>query len=179
MKITLTPYYGNQPFQDYPILRSIWKSPLNRLAEEGSHEALTEENAFYQEQGIQRPDDIFLIMNGDHVIGITGFFFQEDPTTVFLRWHGIIPEYRRQGLSSLALRQMLTLAQHQFPEIQTVIENLPESQPDIIGFFQSLGFTPVGSNEFDEWSHMTWQHYIADVSTILNHNVGFVGPSVM
>lgn len=177
MNITLRPYYGNNPFTDHLPLRTIWQGPLQRLAEEGTYEVLTEENTYYASEGLQRPDDVFLIYLGDQIIGITGFFFEDNPHEIFLRWHGIIPEYRRQGFSTQALGLVLQEAVRQFPDVHTVIENVPEHDASILAFFAPLGFTPTGPLEYDEWSDMVWQQYAADIATVLNHAAGVKSPS--
>lgn len=176
MNITLRPYYGNNPFADHPPLRTIWQGPLQRLAEEGTYEVLTEENNYYTSEGFQRPEDVFLICAEGRVIGLTGFFFEENPDDIFLRWTGVIPEYRRQGVSSQALILVLQEARRQFPNIKTVIENVPEHQSDIIAFFAARGFQPTGPMEYDEWSDMVWQQHTADIATVLNHSAGGYEP---
>lgn len=164
------------PFEDHPQLTTIWPEPSNTDMQEGytSYIQITKDNPNIDF------GPMFLIKKDDQVIGITGVFLEDengqchpyDPQThtVYLRWHGIIPGERRNGYSDEAMNLLLKEVQHRYPNIQTLIELIPErSYSDSIRkHFEHLGFVAVGEKQKFDWAECLWQSYHLDVPQYLH-----------
>ena len=162
MNIGIIVYTGANPFRDYPQLRSIWPEPYRSLAEG----AVVEHLDLLPEVDI---GDIVLIMKNDVVVGISGYFpFNEEYTDFGLRWHGVIPEFRGQGISRAALSQVAALALRRFPEGDHLIELVPLNAygDGLVEYFQRIGFRPHGETERYDWADHDWQPHRIKLSEL-------------
>lgn len=161
------------PFLAFPQLRSIWPPELFKVAREAVIEELAKVGRLGPSAGDGR---IFLVMKDDRVIGITGYFINQDIrcqttetlnydlyrqeiTDIGLRWHGIVPEERHYGYASKAIEMVLIDAIERFPEIITISEYIPITQHGEanIGYFLRMGFTPSGVPVKFDWHPAEWQ----------------------
>lgn len=95
------------------------------------------------------------------VVGMTGFFFVDSAEEPFLRWHGVVPEHRSQGLSAAALRWVLLHLLSRYPLARGLTELVPQTSyaAGIERHFQSMGFEKTGALERYDWSPHLWQPY--------------------
>lgn len=166
MSITIVDYSGSNPFEEHPQLKSIWPKELYDLAVAGVTESL-------DIIGEYEIGNIYLIKENDEIVGLTGFypyeglgprgsFAYEDVKHLGLRWHGVIPERRGNGISSAAFSLMLEQAGIKFPNAKRIVEIVPdhENAGIIRRHFEKLGFqkddTPP--KKYD-WSEYSWQGY--------------------
>lgn len=114
-----------------------------------------------------------MLLDDDTVVGITGFFQPDvnDATTLALRWHGVIPAYRRRRYSEMAFEIVRQEAIKDNPSAQILIEIVPQSDAleadKLMRYFRTLRFRPVGvpkdATEFPasaalpEYSSGKWQ----------------------
>lgn len=84
---------------------------------------------------------IFLVMTEEEIVGVTGYFVDKDPSLVYLRWTGILPEYRRTGHAAAALTQLISLLKHDY-EGRKLVELVPANEygAPVREFFLALGF---------------------------------------
>jgi RimJ/RimL family protein N-acetyltransferase len=153
VEIAIARYEGANPFQDYPQLRSIWPEPYRTLSEEG----VTEHLEMVPEHDI---GDVVLILKGDRVVGISGYFPMDTGyRNLGLRWHGIIPSERGQGISRVTLSLVATLARKRFPDSIHLIELVPMNDfgKPVMDYFKRIGFRPEGKPERFEWADHDWQ----------------------
>ena len=53
----------------------------------------------------------YICYEGDKIVGITGFYFQENlPDHILLNWFGVLPEERRKGYGSAILNECIKIA---------------------------------------------------------------------
>lgn len=142
------------PFAQYPQLRSIWPAEFTAIAEESAREAIAH-RPFTDIGGL------YLVVRDDQVIGITGFFYCESETEPYLRWHGIIPAERGKGYSRAALQLLLRQITDKLPTARGLTELVPQNQdgPGISKHFARLGFKAHGIRERYEWSPYEWQPF--------------------
>lgn len=145
--VELREWTSGDPFEEHPQLASIWPEPFDRFAQEGVSETM----------GL---GGLYLAMRGARAIGITGFF-TDGPLAepLYLRWHGLDPAERGQGLSAPILRAVLELALPIHPEARELVELVPLCSygEGIERHFVGLGFQKRGEPEFFDWSGMSWQ----------------------
>lgn len=100
---------------------------------------------------------IYLIFAGDNIVGVTGYFLDTHSTSVYLRWTGILPEYRRKGYASKALTLLRSALAHDYSGCK-LVELVPDNEYGVAvkQFFLSQGFqedpdvyTPP--NECSDW----------------------------
>lgn len=112
MGILLVPWHRNPPihlFDTRPVLKEIWTPELTSSASHGTRCWETDPN----ESGC-----IYTVHAAWSLIGVTGWYRQSE-TEAGLRWHGVLPEYRRFGYS----RQMLQVVCGELPvEVKFVYE---------------------------------------------------------
>jgi len=121
---------GN-PWQLHPQLATIWPEPYNTEAKEASAED-------------SHTGQVMLIKYGHQVIGTTGLFLQDDDfLNVYLRWHGVVPQWRRHGYAGEAIKLIASVARMVFPHRRYLVELAPVTQygEAVIRFFTSVGFT--------------------------------------
>ena len=125
--------------EQFPEFSTIWKSPY--------HEQFVEATNDY----IRDPDDseILLIQNDNSdIVGITGWW----PIThniAGLRWHGIVPHVRGDGISSRAMLMLVNrLKRSKFqPYSYTSLVEICGSQ-NTANYFIKLGFVENNDGEF-------------------------------
>jgi GNAT superfamily N-acetyltransferase len=148
---------SEDPFEDYPQLKNIWSPEKTDIAAAASKE----------DAGT---GEIFFIEYQDTVVGITGFFVDEeddDPSHLYLRWTGVVSAFRRRGLASLAIELLKPKAVSQYIERNILIEMVPFTEHGLINiapFFESLGFTPLGQPYKEDWADHKWQNYALDLN---------------
>lgn len=165
--VQVSPGDGN-PLDRFPQLATLWSPVLASIA----HEAIDE--AFEQHFNAQVDyGAIFLVTHPENtkdIWGITGFLpWPDDATGILqraaLRWHGLLPEHRGQGLSLAIIDRMRHLAQNHYPEASQFIEFMPVSQEHAATakYFEAAGFTKCGAPERVYWSTDLWQEYACDI----------------
>lgn len=155
-------YRGQNPFAEWPALRSIWPEPHRSLAEEAVVEHL-------QQMKDVELGDIQMILLDGRTVGISGYFpYDAEGTNLGLRWHGILPEVRGQGISAKALQLVARRAIERFPQAGNLIELVPLTDEGevISSYFSKLGFAPVGEPETYEWAEHAWQPYAINLRTL-------------
>ncbi|MFL9611166.1 GNAT family N-acetyltransferase [Methylobacillus sp. Pita2] len=172
MNIQLHKVAGENPFIYHPELATIWPEPLNAFAWEATEETLALNGADGSE--------IFLIAVDGAVAGITGYmpyFEASEPGTpvtrmsvskVCLRWHGVLPRYRGQGISKLVIRQMTEFGQAAFPNATQFIELVPNNTLGVAtaAYFSGLGFVATGHAEFIEEFGMEFLEYAIPIDLL-------------
>jgi RimJ/RimL family protein N-acetyltransferase len=150
--ITLQDITDGNPFTEHPQLRAIWPAEFTEIAEEAAQEAIA--HMPFADVG-----GLYLVMKGDRVIGITGFFYCESETEPFLRWHGIIPGERGKGYSREAMLLLLARVRAKLPGARGLTELVPQNSdgPGIAAHFARLGFVNHGAQERYDWSPYAWQ----------------------
>ena len=88
--------------------------------------------------------EILLVMLGQDIVGITGWYDVGDDgippqAEIGLRWHGVIPQVRRRGISRTALGH---LARRLPRHAEYLYEVAPRDHSKIIEYFCNLGFEP-------------------------------------
>lgn len=168
-------YHAKKIFDTYPQLKNIWPLPFT----ETMQEAVTEDLHLAKEYEFDF-GNIFVIKKDNNVIGITGFFvddgsgtrqnYNENTTEIYLRWHGIIYEQRRQGISEYVMQLLLEQAGQRYPQVETLIELVPLTDygKPLEEHFKKLGFIGVGHPENYDWSEYDWQPYHLNVPHFLS-----------
>lgn len=153
--ISLRPIFSGDPFSAHPALQTIWPQPLIARARYDTVESLVDID----------DDDfgaIFLIIEADRVIGITGYYWYDDSgTELGLRWHGLLPSHRGQGRSKTVIDALLAWIHPREPLATTLIELIPDTAYGVAlrRHFEKLGFQSVGPLEHYDWSDHAWQPY--------------------
>lgn len=130
-------------FNAVPMIRDIWPEPYATPAAEA-----------YQED--HRSGQIFLITDGDLVLGLTGYFFDAKPGIAYLRWTGVRHQYRHLGYASLAIKMLVTRLSD-LGIATKLVELVPDNEygVPVKAFFESLGFVaddvPIPPNECSDW----------------------------
>lgn len=114
-------------FEKYPILNQIWGIVSTEYAKDATLEWQTTEDS----------GSIYFILLDDEVIGITGYWVIDD-TYAGLRWHGIIPTYRKQGLSTVSLKLLFACIPKNISVIYEIANNDKTAR-----YFESIGFNRV------------------------------------
>lgn len=161
------PKDGN-PFDAYPVLGSIWSPVLAGIAHEAVGDAFDEHHKSGADYGA-----IFLVTNPrdpHEVWGITGFLPWPDDASgvlqrVGLRWHGLLPEHRGQGVSIAIIDRMRDLASQRYPDASQFVEFMPVSAEHAATaqYFETAGFQKFGPPERVYWSTELWQEYVCDI----------------
>ncbi len=153
--LSLLPVFSGDPFTAYPQLLTIWPEPLINRARHDTAESL-----------IDIDDDDFgaicLVMAGQQVVGITGYYFYNDSgTELGLRWHGLLPHWRGAGRSAEIINLLLTTIRRCAPQATRLIELVPDTEYGVAlrRHFNKLGFVSVGAVEQYDWSTHGWQPY--------------------
>jgi L-amino acid N-acyltransferase YncA len=106
--------------------------------------------------------EIFLIKDNQKIIGITGYFpYEETYSDFFLRWHGLLPEYQKIGISQKVLDTMIKYLEKKYENFSTIKEFMPvrESYKKTEEYFIKIGFQKIGEPEKVEWSKDLWQTF--------------------
>lgn len=151
--LQLVPFFhGANPFEQHPQLKTIWPAASQALAEEATMEAL-------DAVGPNVHCGIYLAKLGEEVVGMTGFMVTLDGPEPFLRWHGVVPKHRGQGLSAQVLALVKTEIARHLPKAKTLTELIPraENYADLSRHFEKLGFVKTGPVERYSWSNYAWQ----------------------
>jgi len=122
----------SSPFDDHPELLQIWPHRTTELARD-------------MKDCLEHPDEeqSFLILHGDTVVGITGFYRYDD--AVGLNWHGIIDKFNGLGYGRQALEELIPLAAAAYPLARYIVEELPVNKEQRLrGFFEKAGFKHTG-----------------------------------
>lgn len=118
------------PFKSLPELNTIW---------EARNAVMTSDVKQYLcDCGTERK---FLIIVNDDVVGITGYF--KVGRNVGLAWHGIIPKYRGNKYSGVAIKLLISEIKKDsnFRHCEELIEFVPaDRQEELSKYFKSLGF---------------------------------------
>jgi hypothetical protein len=75
----------------------------------------------------------FIELNG-RPVGVTGFY-RFDEERVGLCWHGILPEYRRNGLGTVTFGMLKKQAMATYPNCRLIVEIIPEDRKDELESF--------------------------------------------
>ncbi len=119
-------------FVQEPQLRRIWSPELSEIA--ASHTQAWETS--WDESGV-----VYLACRGAEVVGIGGWYQMSD-TLAGLRWFGLVPELRGQGLARAMLAQLLAVLPATIDSVLEVTRN-PASK----AFFVRCGFEVVTNPE--------------------------------
>ena len=121
---------GMAVFDRHPELLEIWP------------EAATENMLAATRRWTEDPTDgeIFLIFVNREVAGLTGWYEIDDglPTRaeIGLRWHGLVPRFRKRGMSRAALGMLA----RRLPKQALFLYDLA-TREDVIAYFAALWFT--------------------------------------
>lgn len=156
--IYLEKFIWNQenPFDKYPNLQDIWEPDLFIIAKEAIDES--------KERFLEGCDEgeVFLIKDDKKVIGITGYFpYEETYSHFFLRWHGILPEYQKLGISKKIIETIIQYLEKNYDNFSTIKEFMPirESYKKTEEYFLKIGFKKIGEPEVVDWSKDLWQNF--------------------
>jgi hypothetical protein len=140
VKLTKT---DKSPYEQWPLFKTIWSDP--------AHQAKAEEAVVKYLENFETETGPILIVYKDQVpIGITGLYdarseISELKQHVGLRWHGLLPAYRKQGLSRQVLYQLsLYIALNYTNKPRFIVEMVPPDRVDILKYFISMGFVDCG-----------------------------------
>lgn len=153
------------PFEEHPQLKTIWPDHFSQLAAEAARDDL----ALLQE-GHSELSGLFFIKKEDEIIGITGYYpFNEEISTLGLRWHGVVHAERRKGYSEFAMGLVCSAALEHFPEVSELVELVPctEYGVPLEEHFKYLGFTKRGEPEKYDWAENHWQAYHLDMRSFV------------
>lgn len=145
---------SENPFQKFLELKTIWEQDLTVIAQESFNESQQKFLKNYDE------GEIFLIKENDNIIGITGYFPNEENYENFsLRWHGILPKYQKKGISQKVLQTLLNYLIQKYENFSTIQEFMPirDSYQKTEQYFLGLGFQKIGNPEKVDWSESLWQ----------------------
>jgi GNAT superfamily N-acetyltransferase len=132
------------PFEEFVFLNQIWPEPYHSSAREATKEDC-------------QIGQVFLIMNGSNVVGITGIFFEpENDSDVFLRWTGIAPGWRGKGIARDAMQQLILLCKGWLGDRKRLVELVPDNEYGntvVKPFFEAIGFveSKIGKHEETDW----------------------------
>ena len=166
------PHAGN-PLVQYPVLSTLWTPALTALAKEAIQEAFDSHRTL--DYGA-----IYLVLDKNHcnkVVGITGYLPWPSSADGLieragLRWHGLLPSYRGNGLSLEIINTMREYAAYQYPHAQHFVEFMPvdEDHKDVARYFEAAGFKKWGGPEAIEWSDVAWQEYVCNIREPLRYH---------
>lgn len=137
-------------FAENPELHSIWSPEKSALAAQYARE-----DAHLLE--------VFKIVVEGKTVGTTGWFTDhpEDASHVCrLRWTGVIESYRRRGITTQALMQLIPVIKSCSGGRYTIlIESIPvnEKYDSLFRFFSSLGFVLDSIPYSQSWTSHDWQ----------------------
>jgi GNAT superfamily N-acetyltransferase len=105
---------------------------------------------------------VFLIRDfSGNSIGLTGYFDVDTKAGVaYLRWTGVLPEYRKNGIFKQAIKLLTTQLKGANPNINALIELVPDNEygHSIVGAFERVGFdydaerdVVIPTGEDDTW----------------------------
>lgn len=117
------------PFAGHPQLCRIWPAPYHEFAEHASNE----------DWGTGQ---VWLIQHDQQIVGITGLFLEPDvDDLVYLRWTGVLPEFRRHGIAHRALQTVCHMAANT-TRARTLVELVPDNDygKTVAPFFRNFGF---------------------------------------
>jgi len=138
----------------------------------GDRSDYVEEDCLYT---LQHPDDdnnkkYFIVDARQYPIGLTGYYVIDG--RVILAWHGIIPQYRSNGASTIALQLLAAKIRSSYPNATELIELVPEDREDEVGpYFMKLGFVPTGIifDHPDFVDTVVWKEYHINLDKLINH----------
>lgn len=83
--------------------------------------------------------EYYILWHEDACVGVSGIYFRkEEPDGAWLGWFGILPEYRRRGLGSMALKQFEDeAAKRGFGYVRLYID---ADDAEAIGFYVANGY---------------------------------------
>lgn len=150
-KIKFVAVGKGDPFEYQPQLKTIWPEPYGSCAAEASR----------IDSGT---GEIFYAMYYGLVIGITGVFtYPEAPNDVYLRWTGVIPEFRKSGIGRGIIQSIIQHCRNVFPDRERLIELVPDNEYGHTvpkPFFEKLGFAQEGATipagEAEDWPVLTY-----------------------
>lgn len=149
----------DDPFRWFPRLQGLWTPDKQKLAEEYA-------------KADAHTGDVFYIVVHPNVVGITGVFIDPDdePHVIRLRWTGVNPEFRRQGVAKKAIKLVIDHVKSKYPERTILMENVPDTEhgeQNVAPFFQALGFVkcrgPYRGVGDDDWAGHGWQDYALNI----------------
>lgn len=123
----------------FPKITTIWKHP----------DAVQKAIQYTKEWGegsdqtkLEQSGQIFLIIEKNQIIGITGFLIDKQKNAR-LGWHGIIPEARGNNKGATIITKIIRKI-HTFTQGKTrwLIETMPAHNTKLYDYFISQGFTP-------------------------------------
>lgn len=133
--ITLTPFPKDKTGE---AASRIFKMPeMGKIWDNQEFQGWAEETALNWSTDVDKDGELFLIREANRVIGITGWYTVScgDTNYYVLRWHGVIPSKRRQGIS----RRALSLLYNRLPfTTHTLLQCC--FTPDSDAYFRKLGF---------------------------------------
>lgn len=112
------------------------------------------------------------------IVGITGWFHDpEAPEDIYLRWTGILPEYRLMGFGKDALDMLIKSLRYKFPNHKRLIELVPDNEYGAtvaLPFFLKYGFVKddayVPPAEKTEWDCIPYVYQLC--KTTINSTKG-------
>lgn len=131
---------SSYPWRD---LRTIWANPaareeaLSNTKDWGRTPACPDQAAY--------DGEVYTIVVESMLAGITGWFGYPDgcKARIGLRWHGILPQYRRSGVGADSLRALAARVSKSRPEAVWLTERIPDGRVRLANFFTRLGFRPA------------------------------------
>ena len=114
-------------------LVGIWPEEVRNDVKEGTYTCVNKES-----------EPVFLIELDEKVVGITGWFIDDEQVVgmLSLRWTGLLKEYQRRGLGSKVLDLLKSEAVRRVPFSKGFIEFVLDEKfmPDVRPFFIKCGF---------------------------------------
>lgn len=116
-------------------------------------------NATISDGIVDPQSQIFLIYdNFRRLLGITGYF-EIEGDVAYLRWTGVLPEFRRRGIFLEAIRLLVRQLRGANPNVKKLVELVPDNEygKSIMNAFVVSGFVydqefPVPHGEATDWN---------------------------
>ncbi len=112
------------------------------------------------EDGLTNPTgQVFFIKGGNYIIGITGFFDPDpDCGNAYLRWTGVLPQYRGTGAFRAAIELLKMHLKGVDPRFSELIELVPDNEygQSIVGAFTATGWVLDSGREVPEGEDADW-----------------------
>ena len=149
---------SEQQFYKFPELKEIWDDKELQVEADKSFDR-------YDERGTGA---LFMIMDNEDIIGITGYYLTDDKSMCGLRWHGVTPRYRGKGISTLAIKLVLKHIKEKEKQLRFMQELVPFNYTKIMSYFNKIGFKLVNSEAIFHENMPTIKSYkvLLDLNTL-------------
>lgn len=146
------------PFKEKQIF-SIWKKDLAQLAFDAFEEEATE---IVLDPGYDQGEALLVVDKFNRILAVSGYF--PDPNDLgrfYLRWHGVVPQLQKKGVSKWILDSVVSRIKALHPKVHTLVEATPDMpfQESVVAHFVQYGFKRTETIETHEWSQYPWREY--------------------